>query len=131
VRPLVDRYQRGPLSLYSPVGSDNVVVLEGVLREQDPAMWLGPIIDDIHRCATREGLRQVVLDLRGLTYANAAAWKCIVYWVRLLKEPSDKPYKLSILADEKHRWQQVGMTTLRVFSEERLEIVMYRDGQRL
>jgi hypothetical protein len=119
------------LRLFAAPGSDNVVVLEGVLREADPAMWLLPLIDDIHARATRDRLQLVVFDLRTLTYANAAAWKCIVYWVRRLKDVSDAPYRLCILGDEKHRWQQVGMSTLRVFGEERLDIVMYRDGQRL
>jgi hypothetical protein len=126
----IDRLERGPLRLFTPPGTSNVIMIEGVLRELDPAQWLTPLIDDIHKQATRARSSEVVLDLRGLAYANAAAWKCIVYWVRLLKEATDAPYRLCILAEEKHRWQQVGMTALRVFGEERLEIVMYRDGQR-
>jgi hypothetical protein len=129
VKPLVEPFARGPLRVAAPKDSYNVVALEGVLREQDPAAWLCPLIDEIHARATRERFKEVVLDLRPLEYANAAAWKCIVYWVRLLKETSDSPYRLRIYADDKHRWQQVGMSALRVFGQDRLEIITYREGR--
>jgi hypothetical protein len=130
VKPLVERMERGQLRVYTPTGSHNVIVFEGVLREPEPAEWLCPLIDELHARANKEAFREIVLDLRLLAYANAAAWKCIVHWVRRLKDPSPSPYRLRILADEKHRWQQIGMTTLRVFGEQRLEITVYRDGRR-
>ncbi len=34
MKPLVERMERGPLRVYTPTGSHNVIVFEGVLREQ-------------------------------------------------------------------------------------------------
>jgi hypothetical protein len=122
----VDPLEHGPLRVFT---RGNTVVLEGVLREPEPAKWLCPFIDDIHRQANEHEIKEVELDLRPLEYANAAAWKCIVYWVRLLKEPSMTPYQLHVIGDQKHRWQQVGITTLRIFGEKRLKITVYRHGR--
>jgi hypothetical protein len=127
VKLLVERLERGPLRVFSSDQTPNGLVMEGVLREPDPAAWLCPLIDSVHTRAARDGLAEVVLDLRALEYANAAAWKCIVYWVRLLGDGSK--YRLRILTDQKHRWQQVGMTALRVFAQQRLEITEYRAGR--
>ncbi|HZS40075.1 MAG TPA: hypothetical protein VFF06_24765 [Polyangia bacterium] len=121
--------ERGPLRVFARAGSHNVVAFEGVLREQDPAAWLCPLIDTIHARATDEHFKEVVLDLRRLEYANAAAWKCIVYWVQLLKDGGESSYHLRIYSDDKHRWQHIGMTALRVFGQSRLEITVYREGQ--
>ena len=125
----IESIERHALRVFNPPGRANTIVFEGVLREPNPTEWLCPLIDEIHRQANARELKEIVLDLRPLEYANAAAWKCIVYWVRLLKDPSPSPYKLHLMADEKHRWQQVGMTALRVFGEKRLEITVYRHGR--
>jgi hypothetical protein len=121
--------ERPPFRLHTPESDDHRVVLEGVLREPDPAAWLCPLIDDIHARAKEYRARHVALDLRALQYANAAAWKCIVYWLRTLKEDPEAHYQLRVLADEEHRWQKVGMSALRVFGGERLEIMLHRRGR--
>lgn len=114
---------RGPLRVFSPRGVPDTVALAGVLREPDPESWLRPLMDDLHARANADGIATLTLDLRELQYANAAAWRCIVYWIRLVREPSCR-YRLRILGADKHTWQKVGMASLTVFTSERLEVVM-------
>ncbi len=120
------RIERGPLSIYTPNDKPDRVVLEGVIRDPDPAAWFCPLVDQIHQRALESQTEEVTLDMRKLEHANAAAWKCFVYWVRLM---SGATYKLRILSDDKHRWQQVGMSALRIFGGDRLEITIRRRDQ--
>lgn len=96
------------------------VVMEGVVSEPDVASWLMPLIGEVHREAVRIHESEVVLDLRKLEYANAALWKCIVSWLKMLKEDASAHYSLRIVPDATHRWQEVGLPMLRVFGGNRV-----------
>jgi hypothetical protein len=123
---LAQPIEHGPLRIFTPREAPATVVLDGVIRDPDPASWFCPVIDQIHRRAVEDKPSVVTIDLRQLEHANAAAWKCFVYWVKLM---ADASYKLRILSDERHKWQQVGMSALRVFGGERLEIKIVRGAR--
>ncbi len=100
----------------------HLVRLEGVFRETDVGDWLEPLIADVHFQAAREGLREVVLDITQLEYANAAFWTSLVSWIKRMRADADTSYTLRIKTEPKHRWQQIGMPMLRIFGAERLEV---------
>jgi hypothetical protein len=75
VRGLSARQVRRPTALVSI--TSQTVRISGVLREIDTDEWLSPLLSDVHEQAVAHALPEVVLDLRDLTYANAALWKCI------------------------------------------------------
>jgi hypothetical protein len=106
-----------------------VVAFEGLMREPHPDTWFVPLIDEAHGKAVAEQLREVVLDIRKLSYANAAAWKCLVYWVKKMQQDRRAAYRLRVLCEEAHSWQHVGMPALRVFGRERLVIDVYANGK--
>ena len=103
------------------VGS-NIVHIEGILREPDVQVWLSPIIESVHRSAVRAALAEVILDIRKLEYANAAAWRCLVQWLHLIHRDVKANYTLRIRSQPAYRWQVVGMSTLRIFGDEHLII---------
>jgi hypothetical protein len=105
---------------------NNILALEGLMREERPDGWFLPLIDELHERAVAFGLSEIVLDLRRLAYANAAAWKCLVYWLKKMHQDSRSRYQLRILCDEAHHWQQVGMPALRIFGGARLRTTLYR-----
>jgi hypothetical protein len=105
------------------------VAFEGLMREPHPDAWFVPLIDEAHAKAVAEQLREVVLDIRRLSYANAAAWKCLVYWVKKMQQDRRACYRLRVLCEEAHSWQHVGMPALRVFGGERLVIELYANGR--
>ncbi len=92
----------------------NVVRMQGVMREENVGVWLLPMVSEIHNAALREGLREVVLDIRVLEYANAALWRCLVHWVKLVRQER-RAYKLRVLCDSTRSWQQIGVPSLRTF----------------
>jgi hypothetical protein len=127
MRLLHKTLQRGPLSIL-PTGGG--AAFKGVIREADPASWLGPLVDELHGAALRTQVESVEVDLRELEYANAAAWKCFVYWLKRMADDNAR-YRLHFLCEESHRWQQVGMSTLRVFGGERVQVTTYRGERQL
>ncbi len=94
----------------------NVVRMQGVMREENVGAWLLPMVSEIHKAALREGFGEVVLDIRVLEYANAALWRCLVHWVKLVCQEQRKVYKLRVLCDCTRSWQQIGVPSLRPFS---------------
>ena len=113
---------RAQLKIGATPETPNSLVFEGVFREQNVEEWFRPLIDELHARAVTLKLDEVVLDLRQLEYANAAAWKCLVYWMRLLQDDGNARYNVRIVANEAHRWQRVGMPSLQVFGRDRLII---------
>ena len=105
------------------------VAFAGLMREAHPDTWFVPLINEAHGRAVNDRLREVVLDIRQLSYANAAAWKCLVYWLKRMHQDSRAGYQLRILCEQAHSWQHVGMPALRVFGGERLVIDVYDGGK--
>jgi len=106
-----------------------VVTFDGIMREANPSEWFVPIIRSVHSRAVAQGSSDVALDIRRVTYANAAAWKCFVFWLKTMREDARARYCLCIRCEEAHQWQEIGMPALRAFGGHRLVIEFYRDGQ--
>ncbi len=119
---LIDQLRPHPTCTLVTAG--NVVKLAGVLRDADVGVWLRPVIQEVHRNAMARALEQVIVDIRQVEYANASAWKCFVYWLRLLEDEDGAAYTLKLLCDESRRWQSSGVPFLSVFSQNRLSIEM-------
>jgi hypothetical protein len=114
--------QRGAARIVVGAQGGRVVEISGVLREHDEGMWLKRLVADIHAAAVARRLEEVTVDLRGLTYCNATAWKCFVQWLRLLREDPAARYQLRVISSPDVRWQLVGMAALRAFGGDRLVI---------
>jgi hypothetical protein len=94
----------------------NVVRIHGVMREPAVGDWLLPLIDEIHGTARAEHLQEIVLDIQELEYANAAVWRCLVHWVRRVRQQGAAPYSLRIVSNPECSWQRIGVPSLRPFS---------------
>jgi len=110
------RHVHGASTVQLWVGpKENSIRMEGVIREADAGTWLDPLMDEIHRTALRAALDEVILDIRRLEYANAVVWRCLVQWIRRMRELRDA-YRIVILSDPNRHWQAVGAPALRTFS---------------
>jgi hypothetical protein len=116
------RVVRGAVQVRIWEQGHNIVALVGVISEPDVARWLQPLLEDIHQAALVRGLDEVILDIRNLEYANAALWKCLVVWLKRIREPRERIYGLRLRANDQHRWQQIGVPTLRIFGADRLRV---------
>lgn len=96
--------------------------ISGVLRDADAESWIWPIFESVHRTACSRGATEVVLDLRSLEYANAAAWRCIVLWLRRLHVDESARYSLCIKSQPAFQWQRVAISSLLIFGKDRLMV---------
>lgn len=112
------RFVHDSVRVHMWVGSGNVIRLTGVMREPNVGTWLAPLIDEIDRVAIEQRMREVVLDIRGLAYANVALWRCLVLWLKRIRTRPDAHYNVRLISDSGHRWQQIGVPTLRVFGKD-------------
>ena len=129
VKLLHKTIERGPLQISTSPTSGSTLVFKGVMREPDPAAWLCPLIDEVHAAAVRQELNVVKADLRTLEYANAAAWKGFVYWVKRITDEKAN-YRLHFLCEEGYRWQEVAMSALRVFGGDSVQVTTTRGFSR-
>jgi hypothetical protein len=118
---LLDRDTERP-NLRIVAVDDNALAFRGVLRDADVHVWLSALVDEIHERAVGRKLAEVIVDLRELEYANAAAWRCFIYWLRKLDAESRQKYKLRIRGNPAQSWQSLGIRALVPFSRERLVI---------
>lgn len=101
------------------VDVDDRVTIEGIMREPDAEAWLCPLLLQVHQAAVERRVGEVVLDLRRLGYANAALWKCLVYWLRLMRHEHVARYGMRVLTKPGCRWQRVGAEALGKLSADR------------
>lgn len=113
--------ERPPMSVAIAEGAKRVAIT-GRAVEPEVGTWLCPLIDDIHHAAVAAEHDEVVLDLRHLEHANAALWRCLVYWLRVLRRDEAARYQLRVFAAPTHRWQIIGMSTLKVIGADRLRV---------
>ncbi|HEX4459016.1 MAG TPA: hypothetical protein VIA18_13660 [Polyangia bacterium] len=111
--------------------AENIVVLSGLMREVDPGSWFLPLIDEVHGKLVAARVSNIVVDIRKLTYSNAAGWKCFVYWMKKMQEDERATYRMCILCEETLGWQQVGMSALRIFGGDRLLLKVYNGDKRI
>lgn len=115
------RVERGTVAVSVGEGARrNEVVVVGAVREAGSGVWLDPILEAVHREAIERDLTEVVLDIRALEYASSGMWQSVVNWMRRLREDRRARYNVRVLSDPTHRWQTVGMSSLRVFGADRL-----------
>lgn len=91
----------------------NVVTIRGEIDQSSPKEFLAPFFDQIHSAVGMEGLREVKVDIRGLSFLNSAAVKELITWVlRRNRLTPDKKYTLDFIYDTSILWQRVTMPTL-------------------
>lgn len=116
------RLERLSAEITVGTSAPNVIEIRGVLREPDVGTWMMPFIEEVHAAALAQGLGEVQLDIRGLTYANATFWRCLLGWLKLARDAPEGSYTLHILTDPGQRWQLMGMPSLRLFGKQKLVV---------
>jgi hypothetical protein len=102
------------------VNGPNTVRIEGVLRDPDVPTWLTDAINQIHGAAVSRRIDEITLDIQPLEFANAAAWRCLMGWLHLLRTDPEARYRLRIVSVSSCHWQQIGIRTMRILGKEQL-----------
>lgn len=120
--------KEGTISVEIGTSYGNVVKMAGVLRDPTIQSWLWPELQKVHSEAVATRLREVVLDLRDLSYSTADGWRILMAWLRLFRSTSHTGLRLRLIANFDHQWQHVGISTLVIFGGEQLIVETASSG---
>ena len=106
---LIQKVEREKLTVEAIGGDALVLRFTGVLREQKPEDWLAEFLDSIFEAAYI--YQTIVLDIRGLKYMNATAFRVFIPWLHVLSDLNpDCSLQLRYLSRVK--WQNLTATML-------------------
>ena len=97
----------------SDVSSGIGVGFVGDIDMQDPGEILDPIFDKIHNGCMAQGIKEVDLDFKKLSFLNSSGIKAIAKWIMKLADlAEDKKYVIKILHNREITWQATSLPTL-------------------
>jgi hypothetical protein len=112
---------RGKVRLAIGVDGGNLVRIEGTLSDEDSASWLNLVLAQVHEMTLEASLDEVVVDLRRVEHASAALWKCLLGWLRRVRESPEIQYRLRLRLRQ-GSWQETGAAALAGVGAEQLVV---------
>ena len=98
------------------------VELVGVIAIPDPGRALGTFFAALHRSVTSDGLPEVSVDVRHLTFVNSSAIRLFVDWATWVKNERGQRYTLRFITSRNVTWQKTSFTALMSLMKEVLAI---------
>jgi hypothetical protein len=83
---------------------------------------LGPFLDSVDDEARRNGVSEVVADLRELVFMNSSCLNELVRWVSQAQERPGTGYRIRFLTDPAAQWQARSIPALQAFAPTRISI---------
>jgi hypothetical protein len=117
----IDVPQLGSLEIL--VTPPDQVAMRGTIAIPDPGPSLGDFFRALHRAAMQDALREIVVDVRQLTFVNSSAIRLFVdwaTWVRALDESSR--YVIRFRTDRRVTWQRTSFTVLQSLARKAITV---------
>ena len=96
------------LSLTPP----NSVSMRGTIAIPDPGLLLGGCFRRVHDAALADGLRELSVDVRQLTFVNSSAIRLFVDWSSWVASSAPHGYLLRFRTDRRITWQRTSFAVL-------------------
>jgi hypothetical protein len=96
------------LSLTPPAS----VAMGGTIAITDPGLVLGGCFRRIHDAAIADGLKELSVDVRQLTFVNSSAIRLFVDWSSWVSTAGAKGYLLRFKTDRRITWQRTSFAVL-------------------
>jgi len=91
----------------------SLLYLSGVLAQSEPGKLVGPFFEDLHRAVVADGLREIIVDVRQLTFVNSSAIRLFVDWAARLRASSEtEAYVIRFRTDRRITWQRTSFLVL-------------------
>jgi len=94
------------------------VALRGKITARDPGRDLGPFFRGIHDAAKSDGLSELLVDVRELSFVNSSSIRLFVDWATWLKNENRPTYVLRFRTDRKVTWQRTSFVALTALAKE-------------
>lgn len=97
--------------------------LTGTITSLHPGTTLGPFLRAVHDAALADGVKQLSVNVTGLTFVNSSAIRLFIDWAIWLKAvPETSRYKLVFDTDRTITWQRTSFLALRSLATGVVEI---------
>lgn len=95
--------------LITPPGS---VAMRGTIAIPDPGLLLGGCFRRMHEAALADGLPELAVDVRQLTFVNSSAIRLFVDWSSWVSNARPNGYLLRFRTDRRITWQRTSFAVL-------------------
>lgn len=100
-----------------------VVRFTGTLSIRNPSEVVTPFLRRVHDAATRDGLKQLTVDIMQLRFMNSSSIRSLVDWVEWIRrEPEGKRYVLDFLTRPDVLWQKTTLTAIQSLGGEQVVV---------
>src|SRR5438046_1541437 len=99
-------------TLHVQLGDPSRLVLSGTITSPDLQHEVGPFLRAIHEAALAHGLREVSVDVKALTFVNAAAIRLLIDWATRVMASAGGAYRLQFRVNPDIAWQAVSFRAL-------------------
>lgn len=106
----VDRPSLDSFSVH--ITSADAVQLVGMIAIPDPSRVLGVFFAEMHQAVTRDGLRELTVDVRQLTFVNSSAIRLFVDWATWVRNEAPDSYVIRFRTDRRITWQRTSFSVL-------------------
>lgn len=96
------------LSITPPSG----VAMRGTIAIPDPGLLLGGCFRRMHEAALADGLSELSVDVRQLTFVNSSAIRLFVDWSSWVSAARPSGYLLRFRTDRRITWQRTSFAVL-------------------
>jgi hypothetical protein len=84
----------------------------GMIAIPDPGQVLGVFFAAMHEAVTNDGLREVSVDVRQLTFVNSSAIRLFVDWATWVRDREPTSYVIRFRTDRRITWQRTSFSVL-------------------
>jgi len=88
------------------------VAMGGTIAIADPGLVLGGCFRRMHEAALADGLSELSVDVRQLTFVNSSAIRLFVDWSSWVANAGAKGYLLRFRTDRRITWQRTSFAVL-------------------
>lgn len=88
--------------------------LKGDIDMRDTSIEFLPYLLRVHEAVIKNGIKNIMLDLTGLTFMNSNGIKSLINWIMKAGEmPQNQRYTIHIIANSNIAWQESTLPVLR------------------
>jgi hypothetical protein len=94
------------------ISPPSAVAMRGTIAIPDPGLLLGGCFRRIHEAALADGLSELSVDVRQLTFVNSSAIRLFVDWSSWVSVARPNGYLLRFRTDRRITWQRTSFAVL-------------------
>lgn len=99
-------------SLELVITPPNSIAMRGTIAIPDPGLLLGSCFRRMHEATIADGLRELSVDVRQLTFVNSSAIRLFVDWSSWVAQAGASGYLLRFRTDRRITWQRTSFAVL-------------------